>query len=97
MKIDFAKYIEQDTEKMLFGDLYSIMWDMQRMIAAIQLEIKAREEKQIQEAGDSWIEKLIAAGFRALAKQHHPDQGGNAEDMREIINAREWLLKLAKS
>lgn len=97
MKIDFAKYNEQDTETMLFGDLYSFMWDMQRMIDAIQLEIKAREEKQIQQAANSWLEKIIIAGYRSLALKFHPDQGGDEDAMREIITAKERLLELAKS
>jgi hypothetical protein len=31
--------------------------------------------------------------FRALAKQHHPDVGGDAETFRHIVEAREKVLE----
>jgi hypothetical protein len=34
---------------------------------------------------------LIEAGFRVLAKTHHPDRGGDHATMVEVLAARAWL------
>ncbi len=39
-----------------------------------------------------WCKKLINAGYRALAKTNHPDVGGDAKKMRELIDAKTNLL-----
>jgi hypothetical protein len=36
-------------------------------------------------------EKLVETGFRVLAKRVHPEVGGASEDMRALIEAREFL------
>jgi len=35
--------------------------------------------------------ELIAAGFRSLAHQAHPDHGGTDDAMRRVLAARDWL------
>lgn len=42
------------------------------------------------------IQQVIQAGYRALAKQHHPDVGGDPSKMKEVNNAVEYLRKLAR-
>jgi hypothetical protein len=37
---------------------------------------------------------LVELGWRAAAKQHHPDVGGTNEAMREILAARDWLREV---
>jgi hypothetical protein len=37
--------------------------------------------------------ELIDAGFKSLARVHHPDVGGTDEGMRETLEARAWLLR----
>jgi len=32
----------------------------------------------------SWLERIIKTGYKTLSKQHHPDIGGRADDMREL-------------
>lgn len=40
----------------------------------------------------SWEEQIIDAGFKALAKKHHPDvEGGSEEAMKELGAARDRL------
>jgi hypothetical protein len=36
-------------------------------------------------------EKLVNAGYRALAREAHPDAGGSSEKMHELTKAVEWL------
>jgi hypothetical protein len=33
---------------------------------------------------------MLEAGYRALALQHHPDRGGDAEAMKRLNGARDW-------
>lgn len=35
--------------------------------------------------------EVIAASYKALARLHHPDKGGNVDTMREIVEAYEVL------
>ena len=35
----------------------------------------------------------IKRRYRALAKKHHPDRGGDQQEMRRIIAAYELLMK----
>ena len=37
--------------------------------------------------------ELVEAGFKTLARIHHPDVGGTDEGMRETLEARQWLLR----
>lgn len=40
----------------------------------------------------SWEKQIIDAGFKALAKKHHPDvEGGSEEAMKELGAARDRL------
>ena len=35
----------------------------------------------------------VRAAFRALARQHHPDAGGDAASFRRLVTARDTLLE----
>ena len=37
--------------------------------------------------------ELVEAGFKTLARTHHPDVGGTNDGMRQVIEARSWLLQ----
>ena len=41
----------------------------------------------------TWEQRIIEAGYRALAKQHHPDKGGQAADMVALNAARDRLVE----
>jgi hypothetical protein len=41
---------------------------------------------------ESVTEESIAAKFRALAKQHHPDAGGSVETMQTVIKAKDQAV-----
>ncbi len=36
------------------------------------------------EASLPWVERVVEVGYRALAGRHHPDVGGDGEQMREL-------------
>jgi Putative quorum-sensing-regulated virulence factor len=55
---------------------------------------KARGRDQTRNAQPPVLAKqLVEAGFRSLARIHHPDVGGTDEGMRAAIEARAWLLE----
>jgi len=37
--------------------------------------------------------ELVEAGFKTLARKHHPDVGGSDAAMRETLEARAWLVR----
>ena len=39
---------------------------------------------------------VIDAGLRSLAQQHHPDAGGNDEDLLPVNRAVAWLRDLLR-
>ena len=38
-----------------------------------------------------WAEKIISRGFRELAKECHPDKGGDQEKFKELVEAAGFL------
>jgi hypothetical protein len=47
------------------------------------------------EAALTWRQKIVEAGFRELAKKHHPDlNGGNGAEMRELLASIAQLREL---
>lgn len=42
------------------------------------------------------VERIIQCGFRNLAQEYHPDHGGNANHMRELLDAKALLTKVVK-
>ena len=49
----------------------------------------------LEEASMGMIDRIIATGYRELAKRLHPDHGGNGEEMKEL-NASFNKLKQAR-
>jgi Putative quorum-sensing-regulated virulence factor len=37
--------------------------------------------------------ELIEAGFKVLARKHHPDVGGSEDAMCKSLEARAWLIR----
>ena len=46
--------------------------------------------------GRAWAEDLIGAGLRVLARQHHPDAGGDVRTMQQVNAAASWLRDRAR-
>ena len=45
----------------------------------------------------TWEKQLILSGYKALALRHHPDKGGNDDDFKSLVAARDRLLELIKA
>jgi len=64
--------------------------DTRQKLAIFEAELQRRK------GGETWEERVIAAGLRALAKEHHPDRGGTTATMQAINAAAEALRDQAK-
>lgn len=63
-------------------------------IATYQGELDRRD---VLEAGSlSMVEKLVSAGYRALALKAHPDQGGTPAEFLELQGAKAQLDEVVK-
>lgn len=62
------------------------------------LEVSAeKESSQVQITDvDSAMENIVLAGYRALARAHHPDLGGDTETMVILNRTKKELLDLLK-
>lgn len=99
MKMPFGKFKGQEIEDLpdsYLCWLYNLDWAHHKWVSApVAAEFYRRFGRVENGAKASpWVDEIIAAGFRALARQHHPDVGGSADAMREILDARAWLLEV---
>ena len=64
------------------------------LLQAAKAELQRRYD--IEEASATWVEKLIREGHRQMALKHHPDRGGNNEEMKQVNAAAGFLRDLVK-
>jgi hypothetical protein len=48
----------------------------------------------LENASDDMATRLIQAGYRTLAKQLHPDVGGDPEKFQELLGSKEILMQV---
>ena len=88
MKLKFGKYAGWDLEQV--PDDY-----VDFMIKSQTMWVEERERRDlIRESESSWVEKVIKAGQRDLAKRYHPDHGGTTQDMQAVNAAVAQLMEL---
>lgn len=75
--------------------------EARRMRAQAQAELEAhlRNAQRFQaalnpQASLEWRRRIIEAGYRALAREFHPDHGGDAAKMAELNEAAKELRRL---
>lgn len=94
MQLTFGKYAGREISDPAVPTAY-LAWLYEDRVAldeALKEELARREAEA--EGNVTWPERIIAAGFRALAMQHHPDHGGDSDDMRAILGANAELRRL---
>ena len=94
MILQFGKYKGCDLQQVPNDYLHWILETQKKTVAEYEAEQTRRQS--LQEARLGWAERLVQAGFRTLAMQHHPDRGGSNESMRQVIAAQERLQDLLK-
>ena len=85
-----AEWLERATVKTqrLFNDLF----DTIKLFACVEGSERA---KQLAVLGlpETASREAIRSAYRLLARQHHPDHGGDAEKFREVTNAYEKVME----
>lgn len=80
----------------------SLLWDMMRTGARLFWTSRANPARAILERQQALnilglpanaTQQQIKRRYRSLAKKHHPDRGGDQQQMMRIIAAYELLMK----
>ena len=95
MKLNFGKYAGCDLRDVPESYLRWLATDSKQRLAVYESELARREMDE--ETSASWVQKIIRAGFKEMAKRHHPDHGGSTADMQAINVAYDTLTEWAKS
>lgn len=94
MKLDFGKYRGCDLRDIPGEYLEWLVETTRKTADAAEAEIDRRQRAEQADIG--WCERLIVAGYRDLAKRHHPDHGGDLKSMQEINAAVEVLREMVR-
>ncbi len=81
----FGKYADAKTKDIPSEYLDWIKKKNLETIKEIDEEISRRE--MVEEANESFIERIINVGYKTLAKTYHPDTGGDTMQMVELNKA----------
>ena len=82
MTLTFGKYAGLDLQQVPVDYLEWLLESMRLTVTEIDSELERR--RLAEEANQSWLEKVVSAGYRSLAKEHHPDRGGDPEAMKDL-------------
>lgn len=102
MLMPFGKYKGNEIEDIPDNYLY---WLMSINLGgalriAVERELDKRENKvfeydifEIPNEIFPFVKEIIDKGFQSAAMIHHPDHGGELENMKKLNKARYWLKK----
>lgn len=90
----FGKYQGMTIEEVPLDYLQWIVGEQTQMVNRAKQEIARREA--VETASQTWVEKIVSAGFRSLAQKHHPDAGGDTATFQELQAAHEQLKAVLK-
>lgn len=94
MKLTFGKHNGSDIRDVPRGYLEWLVENSRNTVSMVEEELARRD--LLEEASMTWMERIVTTGYRTLAKQNHPDIGGNADDMKRINSAAEELRLLLR-
>lgn len=95
MKFTFGKHKGKDVKQVPREYIEWLIQTCENDLRQYKKEIERRDQEE--EANMTMMDKIILSGFRALAKEAHPDKGGSNEQMRELIASHEALKSLMKT
>lgn len=95
MKLQFGKYTGYDLRDVPREYLEWLAENNRKTLSDIETELERRDAAE--EASMSWMERVVTVGFKTLAKQHHPDLGGDADTMKQINSAADELRRILKN
>jgi uncharacterized protein (DUF3820 family) len=96
MVLEFGKYAGRSISDVPEQYLRWLLEHNGKIVAAVKAELEFRETESL--ANLSMEERIVEAGFRALALKCHPDRdGGSHEEMLELNATTEKLRRRARS
>ncbi len=90
----FGKYKDHDIRDVPSTYLEFLIESASQTIEDCDHELQRRQ--QIEESNLTWEQRIVEAGYRSLAKKHHPDHGGSVEEMQQVNNAVESLREAVR-
>ena len=94
MKLTFGKHNGKDIRDVPREYIEWLVENCRKQLDEYEAELQRRDE--LAEASMSWMERIVTTGYKSLAKQNHPDTGGDGESMRQINSAAEELRKILR-
>lgn len=94
LNLEFGKYRGWDIEEVPRDYLEWLLDRADKQAEMLRGELERRD--MVEAATESMIEQVITQGYRALAKKHHPDYGGDTEQMKEVNAAVAALRSMVK-
>ena|SRR5215213_2758939 len=89
-RLGFGKYGDRELEDVPEDYLIWLIDNSKQKVRFYEAELARRD--MAKEATMGMTEKIIRAGFRALATKLHPDAGGSTKAMQELNATYETLV-----
>lgn len=92
----FGKYRDRSIQDPAVDSPYLefLIREQGRVLTACKNELERRAA--LEQATDTMIKRVVAAGYRTLAKEMHPDVGGSTEQFLELKGAAEVLTQVVE-
>jgi hypothetical protein len=94
MILQFGKHKGRDIRDVPVEYVEYILGQAEKTIIACREELQRCEQSE--QATMPMIDRIVTVGFRALARQHHPDAGGETSNMQDLNAAHEALRELLR-
>lgn len=88
----YGKFKGEDLRDVPSEYLEFLLDSAESTVVEVRQELDRRRLQE--EASLSWIERIVESGYRSLARHHHPDAGGDGEDMKQLNAAVEVLRQV---
>lgn len=88
--LDYQQFI--DTQERDVVDLLDQFWSAYSKSAPVSETEWVSAKATLQIEGDVSVQ-MVKQQFRKLSQQHHPDKGGCAETFKQLVQARDKLLR----
>jgi hypothetical protein len=92
--IEFGKHRGQRASQVPEEYLMWLRDSSEDKIRKVDNELARR--RALEEASMSLAERLIAEGYRSMAKKAHPDAGGDPDEFRRLTSARAALVEITR-
>jgi hypothetical protein len=93
-KILFGKYKSWDLCEVPATYLEYMLQQYEKNVEDFRTELQRRHAEE--EANLPLVERIITLGYRAMAKEAHPDVGGSNEAMQELNETVETLRNMVR-